>query len=323
VDKPDGTDARPLIQWRDLKRVAVLCTGYLIPGLLPASLQRRIGALAAPAFLRWRPSRIRRVASRMQAVLGSPPGDASFESLARTYCEGVLQDQWLRLCALHGARLPVNTTVDGLEALHAALAQGRGVILWGMSFCGTLLAKVALHRAGVRLVHLSNAEHGVPSPATRVGLRLAGPLYCIPENRYIGRRVIIPADGPLLGSMKALQASLERNECVWIAGERVARRQNVEADLFGRRIRFAPGAAALAWAQEATLLSVYAVRDYPFGYRVVIEPPILAGRGLAKREFVHAAVQEFARRIGRHVLERPADWDWDDHTVRQYLSEEV
>ena len=108
----------------------------------------------------------------MRFVLGDTLTDEAAHDHARAWCQMVFETRWLRWRALHRADPPVETAVDGLPVLETALARGRGVILWGMEFCDTLVVKIALHRAGVRLVHLSFANHGLNAPPTRLGVRI-------------------------------------------------------------------------------------------------------------------------------------------------------
>ena len=99
--------------------------------------------------------------------------------------------------ALHRKPVPIETAVDGVERLLMAQEGGKGTILWGFSFCETLVVKIALHRAGVQLIQLSTVGHGVPSPPSEFGMRFVGPLFCKAENRFLAERVSIPADQSL------------------------------------------------------------------------------------------------------------------------------
>src|SRR5262249_24557530 len=150
------------------------------------------------------------------------------------------ENQWMRWRAMHRRGVPVSTTVVGLEHLERARGRGRGAILWGMSFCETLVVKIGLHSAGVSLVHLSTAHHGAAWPPTRLGLRIVAPMYTAAELPYLTERIVIPANQSL-GYMRALMDRLAENGCVSIEGDGVARFANVTARLFGRDARFASG----------------------------------------------------------------------------------
>jgi hypothetical protein len=186
-----------------------------------------------------------------------------------------------------------------------------------MSFCGYLVPKIALDRAGARLVMLSAADHGAHYPPTRLGLAVVGPLFCAAENRYLAERVVIPPDRTL-GYLRTLRARLEANRVVWIAGERTAPRGNVDQTVCGRAARFATGSASLAFSVGSRLLPVDVVREGPFRYRLRIDRPIVPASA-DKDGYVTSAVAEFAARLEQRILEHPADWNWEVHLIEQLL----
>jgi KDO2-lipid IV(A) lauroyltransferase len=219
---------------------------------------------------------------------------------------------------MHRSGWQVETEVEGREHLDRALAEGRGAILWGMSFCGDLIYKIALQRAGVPLILLSAADHGAHYPPTRLGLTVVGPLVQRTETRYLSERVVIPPDQSL-GYLRTIRARLESNATVWIAGERAAPRGNVDVRLFGHDLRLATGAATLAHSVGSRLLPVDIVREASFRYRVRIDRPIAPDES-DKNGFVAAAVHEFAARVEQRVLEHPSDWMWETHVASRLLA---
>jgi len=301
----------------DVRTLARLTAGFIMTGLLPRRLDRGLipRLLGSPFLIR--ASLIDDVAGRMRFVLGDALPDAAARDHARAWCEMVFETRWLRWRALHRAAPPVETSVDGLPTLHAAHEGGRGVILWGMEFCDTLVVKIALHRAGVRLVHLSSANHGLNAPPTKLGLRFVSPMHCAAENRFLDERVVMPADGSL-GYMRVLVQRLEENRCVYISGERLAARQNIPAPLLGREAQFAPGASGLAWKLKSALLPVHVVRDAPLRYRAFIDVPVTPDPALGKSAFIESAVREFAERLGRRVTEHPPGWQWHGRSMETW-----
>jgi lauroyl/myristoyl acyltransferase len=250
----------------------------------------------------------------MRLVLAPVMPTADFHALAVEYCRMFRENQWMRWRATHRGHVPVATTVAGLPHLESARARGRGVILWGMSFCETLVVKIALHRAGVPLLHLSNASHGAAWPPSSVGLRLLAPFFTAAETPYLAERIEIPAD-QTLGYMRTLMDRLEANHVISIAGDGPARRQSVTATVLGREARFAPGAPGLAWKMGSTLLPLHVVREAPLRYRIVIDAAIAVEPDADKATFIDRAVGEFARRLEQRVLEHPSDWAWYSHMV--------
>jgi predicted LPLAT superfamily acyltransferase len=314
------TSARSRPGLDDVASLMLLSSGYLATAIVPRQYDARFVArvMSGPLLLRRR--WVRRIAERMRLILQPLLPAADFDALATEYCQMFRENQWMRWRALHGGRVPVTTTVVGLPHLKSARARGRGVILWGMSFCETLVVKMGLHRAGVALVHLSTANHGAAWPPTRLGLRVVAPIYTAAETPYLSARVVIPTDQSL-GYMRLLLDHLAANRVVSIAGDGVARRQNVTATLLGREGRFAPGAPGLAWRMGSALLPLHVVRDGPLDYRIVIDKEIDLDRKVDKAVFIDRAVGEFARRLEQRVLQHPADWAWYSPIVLTWMRE--
>ena len=305
---------------QDFKGLASLASGYLITGAIPRKLDPWAISCLLKTSLGVRRAAVQQTAERMQMLLSTATGRSTFDQEAVGFCEMDRELQWIRWRALHGKALPLETSIDGWVHIKDALGAGKGVVLWGLSFCGTLVAKVALDRAGVGLVHLSSADHGASVPTTALGYELCGPVYCVAENRFIKERVIIPADGSL-SYMRTLLRRLAENQCVYVAGERTSPRNNVGASVLGREVEFAPGAPGLSWKVGSVLMPVHVIREGPLRYKAVVGKQIDADRGSGKAEFVRSAVTQFARYLQELILRHPSDWDWRFHTVQRLLRE--
>jgi predicted LPLAT superfamily acyltransferase len=314
------TRARDRPVFEDLRSLMLLTSGYAATAIVPRRFDAPIvtRVLSGPLLVRER--WVRLIAERMRLVLQPFLPDVDYHALATAYCQMFRENEWMRWRAMHGGVVPVSTTVVGLPHLEAAREKGRGVILWGMSFCETLVVKMGLHRSGVALVHLSTANHGAAWPPTPLGLRVVAPLHIAAETPYLAERVVIPVDQSL-GYMRVLMDRLAANRCVSIAGDGVARRQNVAATVLGREAHFAPGAPGLAWKMGSALLPLHVVREEPLRYCIVIDEEIAVDRGLEKSAFIDRAVGQFARRLERRVLEHPADWAWYSHMVLTWMRE--
>jgi len=314
--RPARGSMRPGVD--DIRSAMRLAAGYLATAIVPSRHDAWIvtHALGGPTLVRqgW----VNHIAERMRLVLGTRLTDADFDALARRYCQMFRENHWMRWRAMHGGSVPVTTSVTGLETLERARARGRGVILWGMSFCETLAVKIGLHRAGVPLVHLSTAHHGAAWPATRLGLAVVAPMFTAAELPYLAERVVIPPDESL-GYMRVLMERLAGNHCVSIAGDGVARRSNVAATVLGREAHFAPGAPGLAWRMGSALLPLHVTREGPLDYRVVIDEEVEVDRSTGKAACIEAAVCEFASRLGRRIVERPSDFGWYSHLVEAWI----
>ena len=176
----------------DYRKLLFLTAGYLLTSALPRRFDRRLVDRSVKSSLVVKDAWVRRIEELMRRLLGDELPGADFRSLAREYCEVTREIQWIRFRAFHTDHVPIETSVEGLERIHAALDGGKGAILWGMSFCELIPKAIALNRAGLRFVALATAFHGVPTDS-RLGLEVVGPFYSASENRFLAERLMIPA----------------------------------------------------------------------------------------------------------------------------------
>ncbi len=196
--------------------------------------------------------------------------------------------------------------LEGEEHLKAALAHGKGAILWVAHFCfNTQVTKMALKAGGYRLSHLSRPEHGFST--SKFGIRCLNPIRWQAELKYLDERIIIDRAHPG-GSLREAQAVLKDNRIVSITagaweGHRVAR-----GPLLNGRFSLATGAPDLAQRTGAALLPVITTRIAGSNaYQVNIGGP-LATKFEDKLEAIRAAVAGFLAALEVAVLKSPDQW---------------
>ena len=298
-----------LATWRDLKLFNRIALGYVVTTLWPRKWDPWLVARHADLVLFSRRREVQRLAKLMESALGAAASGRDLLEAAREHYRMRVEALWGRIRQLHKHGWELRLHVDGIEHVQRGLAAGRGVILWGMVLCDSTIPKAALHRAGIRLAHLTNEDH-LAGGTTLIGLKVNAPLLRRSETRHLERRVVIPLDRSL-GYMRDLMDLLAANGCLSITGELEAR-QNFQAEMFFGPESFAPGAPGLAWKMGSALLTYHVVREGGSQYRLVIEPMEL-DRGVTRHEFEQTAVREFARRLRAHVEQHPSDWTrWED-----------
>lgn len=260
------------------------------------------------------------IVEQMKIVLDGFCSESEIRACAQRYHEWRMEDLWGRWQASHNSNWQIRTEVVGLKNVTDAVDKGKGVVFWGMNFCGTLFPKIALFDAGVSLTQLSTMDHGVWFPLTLLGKWVAGPLHCRPEDRYISERIRIPLDGNS-SYLHRIGEVLKKKGCVWIAGERSRAKKLVPSELLGHEGLFPVGAPILALRNHATLLPVHTERLGRFHYRVTIEAPIPLDRNMRRRQMINQAVQGFAQLLARRILAGPGDWDWNHLWVKTLLSD--
>lgn len=302
-------DQEPWASAHDLKLLAIAGAGSCMAAILPRSLDGLVvRGLAALGFGDG-PERRALVAETMRLLLGPGTDATRAAELARAHQRRKLEERWGERRALRRRGWNAEVEIAGREHLDAALARGKGVVLWGTSFCGAVAVKVGLSRAGVDLVHLSGPTHNLPMPPTRIGRRYISPARVRAESRYVGERVVM-GEGGAMEYLRVLKRRLTENRCVWIYGENAPGRRPVAATLFGRERLYPTGAPSLAFSAGAPLLVVHVERLCRAGYRILIEEAFVGERSAGKRAWVESAVHHFSTRLESEIRRHPADWDW-------------
>ncbi len=196
--------------------------------------------------------------------------------------------------------------LEGEEHLKAALARGKGAILWVAHFCfNTQVTKMALKAGGYRVSHLSRPEHGFSK--SRFGIRYLNPLRWNAELKYLDKRIIIDRADPG-GSLREAKAVLDDNRIVSITAGAWEGRRVARGPLLNSRFSLATGAPDLAHRSGARLLPVMTTRIADSSvFRVKIGTP-LAIEFADKLDAIRAATAGFLAELERSVLESPDQW---------------
>jgi hypothetical protein len=275
---------------------------WLLPERAWPAAAAVIRVLDHPLKRRWHKRRVVRARLALSQRRGLPPAEA--------ICRGVSTNQIVRqlqaLRALRPGGWHPRLELAGLERLTAALEHGRGAILWvGFFADANLMAKVALHRAGLPLCHLSSLTHGVSR--SRFGVRWLNPIPAAAENRYLAERVSIARAGPT-SALRTLRRRLGENRPVSIVAIFNRTLNPVRAPFLDGAIAMGSGALDLGYAANAPVLPLFAVRDGPSRHRVVIEPALPMPRHLGRREARDQAFAAYVKLLESYVLRYPDQW---------------
>jgi lauroyl/myristoyl acyltransferase len=218
----------------------------------------------------------------------------------------------LRLQILRGLMYPhwrPDVRVEGVCHVEAALAAGRGAILWISRFAfADTLAKMGLKCTGYPPVHLSRSIHGFSHSS--FGRRWLNPLQQRVEDRSLEERVVLNDSAPST-AMRRLQKALAQNRIVSITVDSWGAHAAETPFLCGR-IRVATGAPSLAWKTGARLIPVFVAREATTGaFRILIDEPLIVDQSISKSAAQQAAVAAYVSRLERHVTPVPGQWrDW-------------
>ncbi|MCP5265028.1 MAG: hypothetical protein H6934_02905 [Burkholderiaceae bacterium] len=296
---------RPRTAWSDVATTAALAALAPIAWTCPADWWPRVGKLGSALACGLH---LRASDETLDAIEGArigPPGSARrvAEQLAAHRIEQRLQV----LRELSPRRWRPNVTVHGLEHIEQGLARGRGVVLWVSHFVfASSVAKIALHRAGLPVVHLSRPEHGFSK--TRLGIALINPLRRHSEDRHLAGRIEIERQH-VWTAMRRLRNLVAGNGIVSMTvgdweGHRIA-----WVPFLGGRLPIATGAPKLALQSGATLLPVHVLRRPSLdGFDLFIEPSLLPASGEDPADALSEAVAGYADGLARRVRQAPGQW---------------
>lgn len=185
-------------------------------------------------------------------------------------------DETMAFVPWRAAATRVETT--GLEHLEAALAAGRGAVLWESGFFGRRnLAKQVLQRHGFRVHQVHDQLHRAgfaADPAAPPGPRSGALAYFEAREREFVTDIIQMTHPETLGASRKILAALGRNAIVCITADVACGHRLLHFPLLGEPKRFPTGMVSVARATGAALLPLFCVRERDGRYRVVIEPAL-------------------------------------------------
>ena len=247
----------------------------------------------------------RSTARKIRQMLGGRPIACSLEDLIK-YFAGANAESTLQCLRDYrpGGWKPAIQLV-GREHVEAALGRGSGAILWiGYFAYRDLVPKMAFHRAGYAVSHLSHPRHGFSK--TRFAMRTLNRIPANRGDRYLRERVMMSLDGPV-GAMRVLHRRLRENGVVSITVGGVAR-QPVMVPFMDGQIRLATGAPDLACATRAALLPVFPVRNEAGLLTVEVAPPLEVPDTSTRRGSSEAVLRRYAELLETQVLKYPGQW---------------
>lgn len=304
------TGSPPFFDRRDLRELISLPPLVLLAWALPErrwpGATRALGRVIGTVLPRRGAAYVPTIRSLMETAGHQAGSDAVLEAeRVATHLRARLQ--LLRMYRRGGWRPDIRLT--GRERLDAARADGRGAILWINQFASSdLVTKMAWHRAGLSVSHLSRPQHGFSE--TRFGRRWLNPMVTRIDERLLRERIVIPPSGPA-PAMRLMAERLGDNGIVSITVTDMAR-QPVTAPFLDGTLRLAPGAAVLAADTGAALFPVFTLPEETGGFSVEIDEALDAAGAGSRKATVRAASQQLARRLESRVARNPLHWhSWE------------
>lgn len=273
------------LSWLVPSRTWTLFTGLLAP------LLTRL-ALSAKGNLR-----------RIETLAGNRLRGRSYREVQlETFARRMEENLQVFRCYRPGGWHP-QIELAGRDRIEQALDETRGVILW-INFFVTfaLVPKIALHRAGYEVCHLSSPNHGYPD--TPIGRRFLSPMRTRIEDRYLDERIQVSPENAVQ-ALRQLQRRLKENRIISVSVTQLGQQPLLTPFLAGR-IRIAAGAPTLAQITGAALLPVFPIQTGRNKFSVEVGPRIDVPP--AGAEGVRQATGALAAQLEEYVLEYPGQW---------------
>jgi lauroyl/myristoyl acyltransferase len=293
-----------LISITDVAAIAGLPLLATAARLTSASIWRSCARAAAPFVARNLPTPLEALAARIQELVGERRVACLAHEIPPRLAENLVEAAMYLFATSRQHDWP-RIDVVGQARLDAVLAGNRGAVLWNGYFAfDSLITKVALHRAGCAVSHLSHPSHGVSS--SRFGMRVLNKAVRRSEDRYLRERVLLSPDSPV-GAMRSLQKRLRQNAVVSITARNASHRP-VEVAFLDAALPLSTGAPDLAHATGAVLLPVFTIRIATDRFAVVVEDPIAVDASQPRRDASRQAIAAYARRLEPYVCRWPDQW---------------
>ena len=282
---------------------------WFVAHFLPEAKWHRSSDIVERAKRLWGDDKVKRRTAKIASALGLPAADGRAASIAGATAARRTEHH-IQVLKEFGSGWNANIVLQGDNELRSALDAGKGAVLWiAHTAFNTLATKMALHRAGYAVSHISRPEHGFSK--SRFGIRFLNPMRWRAETKYLRERIVIDRNHPSSAFARAA-ANLRGNGIVSITAGAWEGRRLAHCQLFRGRMTLATGAPALALETGARLLPVFTVKTGD-GIVVRIGPAIEMTSSLNGEAVIQHAVREFVDELRWLIRQYPDQWrGWDD-----------
>ncbi|MDP2620812.1 MAG: hypothetical protein Q8P46_11665 [Hyphomicrobiales bacterium] len=302
-----------LIRRADLQYLTLMGLYRLTTALLPPDRWAAVADVMHRLRRGLRKRRVMQLRQRFRAVYGHDVGPDTIRSWHRDR-ENRRERRRLYVVAERWSdRWRPNIRLEGVDGVAAALAQGKGVILWFDDFIDhNVVAKRGLYEAGYRIHYLSSVLHG--DSISAFGRRYLNPIQTAVESRYVQERLLLnntdAGSGNELACTRRMVAILRENGIVGIANILTSGSRVMEIP-FGASARLAmpTGPVNLALQRGAALFPVATIETEPLAsYSVIIGPRLVPDPAKGKDAALAEAAMQYAERLLPLVKAHPDQW---------------
>lgn len=264
-------------------------------GILPERMMRGMGRIIGWGMWRRAGDKRQLVAKHMVRASGAAPKEA--EQLARrvfsSYGRYWAEVFWIR--PRRRDKFARHADVEGLDILHAAAKEGKGMI-FALGHTGNWDAAAA-----------KSWELGYPvvAVAEKLSNRRVRRWF-LKVRAAFGIEVLLADKGS--GVTRRLLQELRSGGTIALVCDRDMTRDGVEVDFFGEKTTLPAGPVALADRTGAALLPIGCYFKEGRGHRMVVNPPIEIPQLENSDDRISAGTQLLARALEDVIREIPHQW---------------
>jgi lauroyl/myristoyl acyltransferase len=189
--------------------------------------------------------------------------------------------------------------IEGKEHLDAALARGKGVLLFQAHFGAFQMTMPAIGYSGYTMNQISASaavwkEEGASAPQKRMVDIKAKYEYTLPVKHI-----------SITSSLRPVFHALKRNEIVGITVDGGGGKKTMPLRFLGRESVFQTGAVDLAISTGAAIVPAFVTTEPGLHHRLVLHEQLPIDEGMGKNENRRAVLQAFASLLESYVLRYP------------------
>ncbi|MBW2037486.1 MAG: hypothetical protein JRI41_08425 [Deltaproteobacteria bacterium] len=199
--------------------------------------------------------------------------------------------------------------IRGLEYLHKALEDGKGVILWESAVFGQRnLAKQILHEKGFSLYQIHNEKHlgtfFIGKTVTWMRIHVIKRFFERCEKQFVEDIIYLPSTDSLLFT-RILLNRLKQNAILCVTGDAEFGEKLIPIKFF-HCIKFLPtGMVSLAKISGASILPLFCIQGENGEINLIIEQPIQIKTGVDKELGLEKSINQYVGLLESYIRRYP------------------
>lgn len=255
------------------------------------------------------------VIKNLANIFGDEKSEKEIRAIARQHFMHLERLQFSKIWRkIQGFAFAKSCPLEGLEHLHAALAEGKGAILLTAHYGYSRQIRhfLRLHNYPAWIVG-SQLPKDKPDPLSKFARFLHDRLFKIPEFKVEEEN-----DLPTGLNIRPLVQKLQKNEIVILTADGLRASNVVEGKLLGVRTAFATGSVSLARGTGAKILPAFIVDSGSglIGLKLCIEPSLPLQYSDNPKEDFKVNLEQFVRVFESYIVRYPHLSRW---TKREFF----